>query len=399
MLLFIYNVSSLLIFESFLESLGFFNKILFMINKLLGHSRFIQWVDRHRYALIALVMSCYGLFLRLRMLNGRDLWGDEWYQFDNMKGAFKPFWLHQTYGDFTSFPGEYILCYPLVRIFGMNKWWLAVGHLLFTILGFYLLFVLCRRYMRSWIGFTGAFLIYALNFNLVYDSLEFRPYGVLAVLALASLWIAYQLKDHSQNMSLGRKFSIALAGIFIINYHAYGIIIFMLPLIFVLITSGVDLIRKDLSARAFRQLLPWRFLSISLTVAVLIWLWYASSNKFGASIVTRPNIFQYIANPSIAPISFLKGVIGNLLGNRIFYVLLIGCLPIFPHRQWGKQLLFLGILVILPIGLILWADLKSQYWFLQRQFIWVVPFFALWVGWSLDSAYLYIRGHGRKENP
>jgi len=39
--------------------------------------------------------------------------------------------------------------------------------------------------------------------------------------------------------------------------------------------------------------------------------------------------------------------------------------------------------------MILFIDLRSEYWFLQRQFVWVMPAFALFLGWAWESCALY----------
>lgn len=332
---------------------------------------------------IAFLIACYGLWLRLMHLHGREFWWDEVYQFDHIHGPFKPFWLHCHYGDFTTFPGEYIH-YPLVELFGMNKWILAIPHLILTVAGFYFLYLLCCRYMKTWVGFASAFLLFSLNNNLIFHSLEFRPYGALSVFALACLWIAHRLADGNEGMSWQAKSFMALSIIFMINYHAYGIVIFLLPLLFVFINQ---------------RTLPWKFLGLTLAIAFPIWVWYASYDHFGLTknmmLVNKFKIypFKYFADPLIDPFSFLKSVIGNLLGNRYLYVLLPPAFLslVFPHSQRFKQWVFLLLLIILPLVMIFYTDVRSNYWFLQRQFTWVMSFFALWLGWCLDTLFLYLK--------
>lgn len=359
------------------------NKRLNVINSLILR---IRGLRVNNYLWIVLAFSWYGIYLRLKRLHSRELWCDEISQLQSMQGPFKPFWQKLSYGDVTAFPGEYILSFFFVNTPGVNKWWLAIPHLFFTILGFCLLYILCRKYMHSWVGFTVTFLIYALNDNLVYHSLEFRPYAVLPVLALASLYIAHTISEKFAGMSFFTKIFIGLSIVGIINFHAYGLFIFTLPIVYILLILAIDLSRKGQNPFQIKHLLPWNFLVISVGIAMAIWLWYASYTT-----KQLHNTFQYIANPLVDPVSFLKSVVGNLMGNRFLYIFLLGCLPVFSHSQRLKQLVFLSILVILPIEIILFFDLKAHYWFLQRQFVWVMPFLAIWVGWSLDSVYLFVR--------
>ena len=341
-------------------------------------------------AFIALALSCYGLFLRFKVFNGHEIWNDEFYQLNCMKGPFKPFWLHQNYGDFTAFPGEYLLNYPVVHFFGGDRWALAFPHLLVTILGFYLLFLLCHKYMRSWVGFAVTFLMFALNGELVLHALEFRPYAVLLVLALGSLYIAHRLTEDFQTMSLAAKWLTAVSIFFMINYHAYGILIFTLPLMFVLAAKFIDSRGNDFS-------LPWRFLALVLVVSLPVWLWYSSYNNYGFTKNSLPispvNPYEFIASPLTHPVSFSKVVVGNLVGDRRLHVLLAGCFFVFilPRLQQFKQLVFLLLLVVLPILMILYFDVRSHYWFLQRQFVWTTPFFILWIGSLWDAGYQFFR--------
>lgn len=334
-----------------------------------------------------------GILLRLWKLHGRDLWGDEIYQFTCMKPLAEPFWTHQTYGDHSCFPGEYLLHYPLVKMFPMNKWILVGPHLLINVFGFYLLYKICQIYYQSWAGYLTAFLLYTFNSNLIFHSLEFRPYAVLPVLALASLYFSHRLWDKDFQMSKVKMFFTGVLFFLTINYHIYGIAILLLPIIFTFFyqrTQKTDFV-----------IFPWRWFLVVCILSVPVWVWYASFNHLGlapAKVQALVDTFQYIDDPLIDPFSFLKGVVGNLLGNRYLYVFLpLAFLSlVFPHPQRFKQWVFLLLLIILPLVMILYTDVRSNYWFLQRQFIWVMSFFALWLGWCLDTFFLYLKELRRK---
>ena len=338
--------------------------------------------------LIAIFFFMYGMYLRLIRLNNRELWVDEIHQYKTMLGEFKPFWQRLRYGDVTAFPGEYILGLPVINISSMNKWVLAIPHFFITILGFYLLYILCVRYMRSWVGFFITFMMFSMNSNLVYHALEFRPYAVLPVLALAALVITGVLATNFNSLSLVKKIFIAIAIVGIVNYHAYGIFIFMLPLLFQGLSLLIDTSKGEKDFKEELKSFPWVFLTFTLAVAGGIWFWY-----IGFTAPPWLSTFEFIQNPTQNPIGFLKDVFGNICGDTRFKFLLLACLPFLPNPNWAKQFTFLAVLVILPIEIILLLDLKSQYWFVQRQFVWVMPFFAIWVGWSIDSLYMSFLNH------
>jgi len=340
----------------------------------------MAFVKKHINLLIALAFSAWGLYLRYVTLRNRAFEGDDLYQYNCMAGDFKPFWLFQKFGDFSSFPGEYVLNYFPVHWFGPNKWGLAIPHILVTIAGFFLLYALCRRYVQSWVGYAVAFGIFALNTNLVFHSFEFRPYAVLPVLALSSLWLAHRYADQGGYKSRAEAFWSGLLIVVIVNYHIYGIALFALPLLYAAVVHFLRL-------RKLPPVLP--ILPVSI-VALGIWAYYASYNHFGAvhnSFQPAMETFLYIPNPMEKPVGFLKAVFANLIGFRAGYILLVSLIiaPLTAAGKRAEQLLFFGILVVLPILLILYADIKSQYWFIQRQFIWVMPFFAILLGSQWDT--------------
>jgi hypothetical protein len=94
--------------------------------------------------------------------------------------------------------------------------------------------------------------------------------------------------------------------------------------------------------------------------------------------------FEFIPR-GVVPIT--KAVVGNLVGDKKLYFLLAG-LPLgflIPHKDRWPQLIFFLVLVAAPIGLIFLSCLISNYFFVQRLFIWVMPLFAFLVGWEWDS--------------
>ena len=99
------------------------------------------------------------------------------------------------------------------------------------------------------------------------------------------------------------------------------------------------------------------------------------------------NVFQYFPNPMYDLKGFLRVVIGNLISNRSLKFLLAGLFLGFlvPHKDYFKKAAFFFILVVLPLELILSVHIWNNHWFVQRFFIWVFPFFAIFLGWSFDA--------------
>ena len=342
----------------------------------------------YRVAIIVFLVLI-GLYYRFKILVTNGLLGDERYQYFCNDGPFKKFWLHQMYGDHSSFPGEYLLTFPLMRIFGQNPYGLAIHKILMTILGFYLLYRLCERYFQTTAGFVVAFLVVAFNRTLIQHAFEFRPYGILPVLALASLYFSDLLFRDYERLSRFKKIMIGLFFFAAMNYHAYGIIMAGLPLIF------TGLMYRDASWKEYLSKGCIKYSVLVMMISLPVWAWYASANHFGMSPLIEMQAiedpFQYIPHPFNDGVAFARNIVGNLLGCKILYPLLTGMISffLFANKDRGRQLLFSLLLIILPLQLILMVDLKSSYWFLQRQFVWVMPLFAFLLGWPWDSLVVY----------
>lgn len=335
--------------------------------------------------LVIILISVVGIFLRLWKLHGRDLWGDEIYQFTCMKPLAEPFWTHQTYGDHSCFPGEYLLHYPLVKMFPMNKWILVGPHLLINVFAFYLLYKICQIYYQSWAGYLTAFLLYTYNGNLIFHSLEFRPYAVLPVLALASLYFNHRVWNADFQKSRMKMFFTGVLFFITINYHIYGIAIFLLPVVLTFFYQRIQ--KTDF------VIFPWKWFLIVAMLSIPVWVWYASFNHLGlapAKMQSVVDTFQYIDDPKKKFVSFLKSILGNLIAIKKGRAILVitAFLFLFLSKNRFGQLLFACLLIILPIGLILYFDIRNHYWFLDRQFVWVMPWAAVFIGWVFDDAFV-----------
>ena len=115
-------------------------------------------VDRLQFRLTAAAFFLLGMYLRVMRYHKRELWGDELIQYNDTAGPLKPFWIDgYNYGDHSGFPGDYLLTYPFIKIFGLHKWGLAIPHILLTIVGFYFLYKVCRYYCKSVWGYAIVF--------------------------------------------------------------------------------------------------------------------------------------------------------------------------------------------------------------------------------------------------
>lgn len=350
----------------------------------------INLFKKNSHLFAALFFTFLGLYLRFKSLAARDLWNDEIYQLSLTVGRFKPLWHRFTSGDFTCFPGGYLLNYPFVRFVGTNKWCINIPHYFAAIFGFFFLYLLCKRYLKTFWGFVIAFLILCFNRHLIFHSFEFRPYAVLPTLSLASFYFSEIVVSRWGQLSLLKKFLIGAFFIFMIIYHAYGLVIAGLCLSYFMIMEAKKSPYKDV----LKKMRPF-FLSVGV-LGSLLFIWYASGNILHRADFRSGNMhtFDYYPNPSNDFIHFIRQVFANLMDHKKYgqkhLALGIWIAFLLPHKDRFKQAGFFLLLIVLPILLILTADIFSGYWFLDRQFVWVMSLYAFFLGWCWDSFFVYL---------
>lgn len=329
---------------------------------------------------IALVLSCFGIWLRYETLVQRPLDSDERYQLNQMLGdQVKPFWTHLHYGDHTSWPGEYLLHYPVLYKSGIKttnvdaaskggyKWRISIIHILMMLGSYWLMFLLLRG--RTWIAYFIAFWIFNLNVNLIYYSLQFRPYAALIFFGLLSLYLQRNIPHRGNLFSIVSIFIL----FFIFNYHAYGILIVLLPMIYFLMFQDCR----------WNNNYVYTMLK-TCVISFPIWCWYALGNSFGMApnkMQTVCDTFQFIKVHSIQ-----NAVAGSLFGdNTIIQILMPVIFLVLLSSRRHAHWYWLLFLIVIPIFLILLIDIKTQYWFIQRQWVFVMPWFALLCGGLIED--------------
>lgn len=336
--------------------------------------------------LVVISLSIYALALRLNKLERSQLWNDELNQLEVMKGNFLQLLKELPSNERNTYLNwDHFLTYPFFKIFSYNKWGLAIPHIIITVLGFYILYLIGRRYFKTIWGYLISFGVICFNSTLINHATEIRGYAVLPTLALVALYLSEKLINEI-NLSPARKFFIGVFFLITLCFHTYGIFILFFCLAYALLNKPSNQTFGNIFKRISKILI------IVFSIGLPFWLFCV----FGPNHVlyVADSTYRFIPNPLTNFVGFLKGVFGNLIGFKYLYFLLIALIfPfIFPYKERLKQILFLFILVIFPLALILISDLLGNYWFLQRQFIWVMPYFAIFLGWSCDSFISYISG-------
>lgn len=343
---------------------------------------------RNNFIPLSIIFICmYALYLRLTHLYWHPFSGDELFSLNMMRGTFLDLLRDiQTKEPCSYLSGELYLMYPFFKIFSYNKWGLALPHIAATIIGFYILYLICKRYFRTSWSYLITFILVCFNTTLIKHATEIRVYPVLPTLALGTLYLFLRISDLNFGLNNWQRIAVVIFFVFVILFHVYGFLIFSGSFLFVLLCkyNGKDF--WIYCRRAFS------LAAIVLFLAAPGWLY----SVFGPhGIYTRAGIevFDYIPNPLYNIIGFLKAIFCNLIGEKNLYFLLLGIfMPfLFSYEERLRQLLFLLCSIIMPICFILFLDLATRYWFLQRQFIWVMPLFAFFLGWTWDSFFVLLK--------
>lgn len=350
----------------------------------------ILFIKRFRFEIIALFFTFVGFYLRFDSLAKRDLWCDEIWQLAQTVGQFKPIWKRLHLIDvFTSFSGDYLLNYPFVRFFGSSKWVINIPHYFATFFGFLFLYLLCKRYLKTSLAFAITFLIFCFNRHLIFHSFEFRPYAVLPTLSLATFYFMETVISDWCKFPLLKRIFLGGFFIFVVIYHIYGITIVGFCLLYFIILEA----HKSSYKEAIKKISPF-LLSVGLPV-LLLFFWYISGTVWHFLQIGSYNIFEYSPNPINDFPRFIRQVFSNLMGNKKYGQKLLGLgiwiAFLLPQKDRLKQLGFFLVFIIMPILTILISDLRSGYWFLERQYIWVMSLYAFFLGWCWDTIFRFIQ--------
>jgi len=200
-----------------------------------------KWLNilcKYWRGLTVLLICIYAMYLRLMHLAHRTLWMDEYYQLSAMKGTFIQLLKNLPQHAFTSYlNGDYYLIYPFFKIFGFNKWGLAIPHIIATILGPIFLYFICKQFFKTFLGYLITFSIFCFNATLIWHAAEIRTYAVLPTLALMSLYFSQKVTDQNVKMSIKTKCAIGAFFVMMIWFHVYGIVMFFLTFAFTVINK------------------------------------------------------------------------------------------------------------------------------------------------------------------
>lgn len=352
----------------------------------------IRYIIKNRIPFSVSVICAYALYLRIMHLYHHTLWIDELYYLKPLQGTFLELLKTIPKVAYCSYlSGDLYLFYPFSKIFSYNKWGLSIPCIISTVIGLYMLYLISKRYLKSLWGYIITFGIVCFNATLINHATEIRTYAFLPTLALATFYSYQRIADLNFKLNKKKKIGAVIFFIFVIWFHVYGILMFLSCFLFAILSKCRE---KEFKVY-FKNAIS--FTGIILCLAMPLWLY----SVFGPQLNNQStNAFEYIPNPLHNVLGFLKGVFGNLVGFKKLYFLLLGAIIpfIFPYEDRHRQILFLTAIVIIPISSIFLFDMIKKYWFIQRQFIWIMPLFAFFLGWAWDSFLMLLKHNSIKRD-
>lgn len=343
-------------------------------------STLCRWLYVRWHPLWAVVpLTIAGLWFRAEHRALRPLWTDELAQINMLKQPLLNYIKSRPGHDFLVYLyGDSYLTWPFVQMFGDNKWGLAIPHIITTLLAFWLLYLVCRRHIQTFWGYAIVFAVFSWNQSLIIHAFEIRTYAVFPALALGLFYVTDRLFERQFRLRPLAAVATVIFFVLSIWFHPYGILMVGV--------CGMYFLAQHYRRPEFQTY--WKrmliYMGLICVIAMPLWM-YCVFYDNGPSAYRHP--FLFIPNPLEQPIGFFKGVVGNLLGREVFYVLLIPLAAALGMRH-ARRCLFWGFfltLVVLPIMILFWSNLAKDYWFLQRQFVWVMPYFILLLGMSTEA--------------
>lgn len=289
------------------------------------------------------------------------------------------------------FHGAYLLLYPIGHFISVDKFIVGIPYILLSLLFYYLFArVNWARLMgldnshewisSKWANVLACFLI-AYNNTLIIYAFELRPYSVLCLLMLVALFVSWKIVAQNRlNVWL------ICYAFLIISFHNYGFFMLIVGLsycvsfrLFLESTKGGSWIRR------VGSYWPAVINLLMATVCSYPFFWlYQTRPVLRTHLQMNFDVHQYIhagIAGAVQVMAIYYGFRSDFKWVRLIIVLLVACgVFLFIYQKKWAPILFVLILVIGPTYAIYLQDLRLKYWFIQRQFLWVIPFHAAFVG-------------------
>ncbi len=359
---------------------------------------------------IVWTLVAVGVFLRLfHYFNNRSLFIDEIYLSTSL--------IKMSFAELTSPMLDYQQKAPLgflwlvklsVVLFGKKEMALRLVPLLAGITSLFVFLPVARYFLKP-LGVVLAVGMLALAPVLVYHSVEIKQYCTEMLASIVSLYLYtryHQRQDYSSLFLWGLWGALILwfsyAAIFVLAGIAIGLSLYYL-------------FTKDWN-RLFASLIPFSlwFFSFALNFYLFTykhtgsdWLveWFRLRNGFLPLNASAKDVVVWLAQSIYSLLNYPLGILWNAsqihaLGNPILKLLLKMPLVLFLFWGAGMYTFFRHnrkalLILVLPLGLTLFAGLLEQYPFYERLTVFLAPLLILMIAHGCAAVTNYFPAHAQ----
>jgi len=362
-------------------------------------SFFYSWKQFSRPQLSVLITYFFVYFLlRLQLRLSSSLLNDEQV---TTGGLHLPFvqWITEYLprSDY-HFATSYLVLYPVGHWISLSPFILCIPYAIISCL-FYFVFVkvnwpaLLNLSPKDpvispiWLNIVAAVLV-THNATQIEHAFAVRPYGSLSLLAVFALCLSMKVLT-SDRFRLSYVLGIAVLSV----YHNYGVMMIFYSTLYIFARY---FILPDTTLSGEKVKMPHLAAILTMVtgfaLAAPLWLYYVNSTVLQALNITAYDpavhtLVHYYIKPGIKGVTQVAALYYGFKPFRLmlFAVMLVGVFYFIRKRKW-QVLLFPICLVILPTAVIYLFARLSNYWFIQRTFIWVMPFHAVFVSAAMYAA-------------
>lgn len=366
------------------------------------NSLFYSWKDftQLQIAFFSVIFGIYCYF-RFQYRFRSEFLSDELYTISGFQHSFAHYLFHYLPKGEFHYPVDFLLMYPIGHWITTNRFVLMIPHMI-AMFVFYFFFIkinwqkvldLSFKFPDpKWINVIAAAMI-AYNETQILHALILRPYAVLSLLTLLALTLAYY-SFHA--IQFKAKLSWAIFAFII--FHNYCLLMLLLGIFYISVTMLRKIKMKEVIRFLVSHVHSFQIIGFGMLLALPVLIYFHQAPAL------QP---EYLANSQIDTHQYIKpGLKGFIQVVAIYYgfkpmrILLLclglmGTLFLIIQKKW-KPIFFLFVWVILPTFMIYVADVRMKYWFIQRQFLWAMPFHAVYIAGTALYAISQINHYRRR---
>ena len=362
---------------------------------------------RAQLLLLVLLCICFN-YVRLKYRIEQPLAEDERFQVHYMKSysldmdGLKSYVKRLPTTDRGRLPlSDYLICWPLAHWFSQNKYVMCIPYVLAANLFFWLFaFVNWGEFLRSvkeplskafsfnWLNLISVS-FFTFNETAIKHAFEIRNWGAFTCLqGILSFLLTWKM---TQNRF---RWKYLFGCLLILGFHFYGVIMLGISLASHTASMSYQLENKP-GKKTLQESMKtcssaYGTFIVACLIASPLWLIYGGP-------LQGVNTHEYIHLGWRGIIQVFSLLFHNpVLRNLSILPLVFG--TVWMLKRWHMPIIFAIMMVEIPILTIYALDLLNSYWFVQRQFLWVVPYWDVFVACSIFVSLAVVKNYVNKVN-